>query len=166
MLQLAKDSIRSAQDRARLYANLSRKHKKFKVNDMVFLRVPSHSRGLKTYKCTKLALQVINKVAYKLDLLANVGIHHVFHVNKIKPSLGVGETLIHVEDLVELLRDEAVSGPPKPVAIVNRRQKTLRNRVLREFLIRWRGKSEEEYTWKKEVDPQKNFPNFSLQGNM
>ncbi|KAJ7553709.1 hypothetical protein O6H91_06G109200 [Diphasiastrum complanatum] len=175
MLQLAKDSIRSAQDRARHYADLSRKHKTFMVNDWVFLRVPSHSRGLKTIKCAKLAprycgpfkvIQVINKVAYKLDLPANVGIHPVFHVSKLKPSLGVGETLVPVEDLVELLRDESVSGPPEPEAIVNSRQRTLRSRVLREFLVRWRGKSEEEDTWEKEADLQKNFPNFFLQGKI
>ncbi|KAJ7559590.1 hypothetical protein O6H91_04G092400 [Diphasiastrum complanatum] len=101
------------------------------VNDWVFFRVPSHSRGLKTGKCAKLVprycgpfkvIQVINKVAYKLDLLADVGIHLVFHVSKLKPSLeGVGETLLPVEDLVEFLHDESVSGPPESEAIVNSR---------------------------------------------
>ena len=106
------------------------------------------------------------KVAYKLDLLANVGIHPVFHVSKLKPLLGVGETLVPVEDLVELLCDESMSGPPELEAIVNSRQRTLRSRVLWEFLVRWRGKSEEEDTWKKETDLQKNFPKFSLQGKI
>ena len=43
MLQIARDNIRSAQDRAKVYADKGRRKVTFDEGDMVFLKVPAQS---------------------------------------------------------------------------------------------------------------------------
>ncbi|MCO5608753.1 hypothetical protein L7F22_062968 [Adiantum nelumboides] len=89
MLKAACESIRSAQDRAKTYANKARRKVTFEKGDFVFLKVPAKSETMKTVKCDKLSpryygpfkiLKKIGDVAYKLELLESSQVHSVFHV--------------------------------------------------------------------------------------
>ena len=55
MLQIARDSIHSAQDRAKTYANKGRQDITFDEGDMVYLKVPAQLETLKMGKCEKLS---------------------------------------------------------------------------------------------------------------
>ena len=53
MHHAAKDSIRSAQDCAKMYADKGHREVTFEEDDFVYLKVPMKSESLKTGKCEK-----------------------------------------------------------------------------------------------------------------
>ena len=60
MLHIARDNIKTAQDRARFYADHNRQPRVFSPGQKVFLRVPHNSKTLFTGKCAKLALGFVD----------------------------------------------------------------------------------------------------------
>ena len=127
MLQIAKESIKSAQDRAQFYANQGRVPKEFEVEDMVYLKIPKESRGIYKGRCSKLSprfcgpfkiLKKINRVAYKLDLSEFIRIHPVFHISKLKTWIGDKDALALMEDLM-CSKDSSELSPTRPLWVVD-----------------------------------------------
>lgn len=90
MLKAARESICSAQDRAKTYDDKGRKKVTFEEGDFVFLKVPTKSETMKTGKCDKLSprycdrfkvLKKIGDIAYKLELPESSQVHPVFHIS-------------------------------------------------------------------------------------
>ena len=168
MLQIAKESIKSAQDLAQFYANQGRVPKEFEVEDMVYLKIPKESRGIYKGRCSKLSprfcgpfkiLKKINQVAYKLDLPEFTRIHLVFYISKLKSWIGDKDALASMEDL-KCLEDLSELSPARPLRVVDVRQKHLRNRMVSEYLIRWKGKSSDEDIWENKEELRQRFPDF------
>lgn len=84
----------------------------------------------------------IGEVAYELELLANNKVHNVFHVSRLKKALGHNIALS--TELPPL--DEEGKLILIPEAIIDSREHTLRKRVIREYLIKWRNLSIEDAT--------------------
>ncbi|KAJ7558156.1 hypothetical protein O6H91_04G026800 [Diphasiastrum complanatum] len=170
MLQVAKDSICSAQDRAKHYTDLKRSPRDFKVDDWVYLRIPKDSKALRTRKHYKLSTRYcgpfrivcrIGSLAYELDLQGKSTAHPVFHVSRWKLSLHDGDTVGSDEDLSHL-EDLSLSVPLEPEKVLRTRDKQLRNRSISECLIRWKGRTEDDDSWERVDNIKKNFPNFSF----
>ena len=92
MLWWACQNIRQAQDRYKKFSNEKRRPVVFEKDDLVFLRVPEHSKSLSTGPVPKLSprycgpfriIQRVGNVAYKLDLPETSQVHPVFHVIRL-----------------------------------------------------------------------------------
>ena len=94
MINIAKDSLREAQENQSKYANQHRRHLTFKIGDKVLLSAQYINnpvdRNRPTKKLTPRYLEpytisaVISPTAYKLELPTTLRIHPVFHISKLK----------------------------------------------------------------------------------
>jgi hypothetical protein len=85
-------------------------------------------------------------VTYELELPEGSKIHNVFHVSCLKKA--VGQQISTSEELPPL--DEGGQLELVPKEVLEQREPRLRNRVIRECLVRWRGLLVEDATWEGE----------------
>jgi hypothetical protein len=124
--------------------------REFEVGEWVFVRLqPYKQLSLKHQGNNKLAPKFygpyqINKrishVAYGLELLDISCIHNVFHVSCLKKVLGQHQK---VKTMLPML-DEEGRIILEPEAIIATREKKLRSRVIKEYLIKWKNLPEED----------------------
>ena len=72
--------------------------------------------------------------------------HNVFHVLRLKKA--IGQRVVPFVDLPPL--DEEGKLVLFPKAILDTEERTLRNRVIKEYLVRWRDLPMEDATWESE----------------
>ena len=170
MLQLARENVKTAQDRARFYVDHERQPRIFSEGQKVFLRVPKDSKTLSTGKCAKLGprycgpftvLKCIGSSAYRLELPEGVRVHLVFHVSRLKQLLGSQDNVVSIDDLVTL--EDLSYKPHEPERILHSRTKKLRTKQIREFKIKWMDKTIDDSTWEREDALRSLFPDFPLQ---
>ena len=85
-------------------------------------------------------------MAYELELPIDSRVHNVFHVSWLKKALGQ-----HVVPSTVLppLDDEG-KLVLVPEYIIDSRERQLRRRTIREYLVKWRDLPEEYATWEGE----------------
>ena len=85
-------------------------------------------------------------MAYELDFLEESKIHNVFHVLNLKKIVGQ-----HIAPSTEFppLDDEGI-WVLIPENILQVRERKLRNRVIREYLVKWKDFPIEDATWEGE----------------
>jgi hypothetical protein len=88
----------------------------------------------------------ISHVAYQLDLPDKSRIHNVFHVSCLKRVLGQQQK---AQTILPML-DEEGRIILEPEAIIATREKRLRSRVIKEYLIKWKNLPEEDVAWESE----------------
>eukprot|EP00253_Pinus_taeda_P029185 PITA_29185 len=88
----------------------------------------------------------IGQVAYELELPQGSKIHNIFHVSCLKKALGQQVTVI---DELPPMDDEG-HLVLQPEAIIDTRERQLRSRTVREFLVRWKNLPDEDATWESE----------------
>ena len=134
---------------------------------MVYLKVPMHSKTLKTGKCEKLSprycgpfkiLKKIGDVAYRIELLKGIKAHLVSHVSKLKRTLHPLENVVSPNILVELVKPP--STPHEPERILGFRYRRTRLRVCKEALVKWTNLDEETSTWERITMLQQKYPQF------
>ena len=85
-------------------------------------------------------------MAYKLELPADNKVHNIFHVSRLKKALGhhvvPSAVLPPLDDEGKLILI--------PEAILDFREKQLRSRAIREYLIKWKDLPIEDATWESE----------------
>ena len=162
-IQLAKQNLEEAQARQTLYANENRKEMTFKVNDSVMLStVNLRSKGRSAKLLPRFIgpykiIEVINPVAYRVDLPSSLRLHNVFHVSLLKPYL---DGTAAFPD-----REQIVRPPPEELneegdelweveEVVDKRIKKIgkgrRKRNVVEYLVKWKGYPEWENSWEPE----------------
>eukprot|EP00253_Pinus_taeda_P005241 PITA_05241 len=87
--------------------------------------------------------QRIGEVAYKLSLPPTAKIHPVFHVSCLKKVIGNNCRI--QTNLPEL--DEEGSIWLQPEQVLDTRVKQLRDRMIKEVLVKWKDTSPEDATW-------------------
>ena len=158
-LEEAQTNLTVAQNRAREYANRSRREEKYTVGDSVLLstrhiQVDAHlprklrRRFVGPYKVT----EVISDTAYRLDLPPTWRIHPVFHVDSLKRYHGSTESN----------REEQ---PPPPVIVEGEEEyeveSILRHKgqgARRLYQVLWKGYPITEASW----EPESNLQNAPL----
>ena len=93
-------------------------------------------------------LERVGKVAYRLALPPNlVSVHNVFHVSMLKKYVPDASHILEQEP-IELHED--LTYEEKPVQILDRKTKTLRNKEIPLVKVLWRNQKMEEATWERE----------------
>eukprot|EP00253_Pinus_taeda_P020391 PITA_20391 len=88
----------------------------------------------------------IGQVAYELELPQGSKIHNVFHVSCLKKALG--QHVIVTDELPPT--DDEGHLVLQPEAIIDTRERQLRSRTVREFLVRWKNLPDEDATCESE----------------
>lgn len=159
--------MKISQDRQKSYADKRRKDLHFEICDKVFLKISQMKAVVRFGKRGKLRprfigpfeiLEKIGDVAYRLALPPNfAAIHNVFHVSMLRkyvhdPSHVVSHATMEVN---KNLTYEV------PIAILDRKTHTLRNRDISLVKVQWSRHEKDEATWEREEELLAKYPEFS-----
>ncbi|XP_071906041.1 uncharacterized protein [Coffea arabica] len=98
----------------------------------------------------------VGMVAYRLELLPSLSrIHDVFHVSMLKKYYSDPS---HILQPKEIEIDESLTYEEKPVQLLDRKVKELRNKQILLVKILRRNHGVEEATWEVEEEMQKKYP--------
>ena len=101
-------------------------------------------------------LDRVGAVAYRIALPPSLsGVHNVFHVSMLRKYVS---DPTHVLSYEHLQLDQDLSYEEKPVQILDRKDKVLRNRTVPLVKVLWRNIKSEEATWELESDMQSRYP--------
>nr|GFA20751.1 putative reverse transcriptase domain-containing protein [Tanacetum cinerariifolium] len=109
-------------------------------------------------KCRSPVLEVIGKVAYKLELPKELSrVHNTFHVSNLKKChtdepLAVPLDGLHFDDELHFVEE--------PVEIVDREVKRLKRSRIPLVKVRWNSKRGPEFTWEREDQFRKKYPHL------
>ncbi|KAD5803480.1 hypothetical protein E3N88_14840 [Mikania micrantha] len=166
-LQQVKARIKAAQDRQKSYADKRRRPIEFEVGYQVLLKVSPWKGVIRFRKRGKLSPRFIGhfriiarvgKVAYRLDLPDELsGIHPTFHVSHLRKCLADDVAYVPLND-IEV--DERLNYIEKPVAIVDTKEKQLRNKMVRLVKVQWKHRKGSEATWEIEDEMKRLYPHL------
>ncbi|KAJ9563166.1 hypothetical protein OSB04_008326 [Centaurea solstitialis] len=139
--------------------------KEFNVGDKVLLKVSPWKGVIRFRKRGKLGprfigpfeiLARVGKVAYRLELPPELGrIHSTFHVSQLRKCLADESALVPIDDIQV---DERLNYVEKPVAVLERKTKTLRNKEVGIVKVQWEHRKGSEWTWEPEDEMRRNYP--------
>ena len=103
----------------------------------------------------------VGKVAYKLDLPANLGkIHNVFHISQLRSYISDPSHIIP-PDSIQLKED--LQYEERPVQILDSKVRSTRSKETRLVKVLWKNHKVEEATWELEKDIRTHYPElFSI----
>ena len=91
-------------------------------------------------------IQKIGEVAYELEILKGSKIHNVFHVSCLKKYIGrkfvISTTLPPLDDEGQLTLI--------PEKVLKTRERRLRSKTIKEYLVQWKDIPSEDATWEEE----------------
>nr|GEZ11616.1 putative reverse transcriptase domain-containing protein [Tanacetum cinerariifolium]GEZ11618.1 putative reverse transcriptase domain-containing protein [Tanacetum cinerariifolium]GEZ11619.1 putative reverse transcriptase domain-containing protein [Tanacetum cinerariifolium] len=100
----------------------------------------------------------VGPVAYTLELSEELkGIHNMFHVLNLKKCLAKWDVFIPLD---EIQLDDKLHLIEKPVKVVDREVKRLRQSRIPIVKVRWNSKRGPEYTWEHEDQIKKKYPHL------
>ena len=156
--------IQGAKDQQKRYADPKRLEREFHIGDQVFLRVRPKRSTLSLGKYKKLSprycgpYEILKKVgtqAYKLNLPEHLKVHDVFHVSLLKKYIPSPDHILNDDQIVTPTQGILQLHPNK---ILETRERTLRNRVIKDHLIQWKDFPVEDATWEEESSLLKEYP--------
>ncbi|MCO5612670.1 hypothetical protein L7F22_066939 [Adiantum nelumboides] len=165
-LLIIRDNLKRASDRQKSYADLQRSTRSFNKGEWVFLRVKPKRSSLKLRKFHNLAfkycgsfeiLKRAREQAYELSLPPHMRIHNVFHVSLLKKYVYDPLHILNHDDAI-LINQEEFQMEPEQVLEVKERK--LRHRTIREVLVKWKGYTIEDASWKNWNDLVAQFSHF------
>ncbi|KAL0544458.1 hypothetical protein IC582_019573 [Cucumis melo] len=164
-IQKIRSRMHTAQCRQNSYADVRRNDLEFEVGDKVFLKVAPMRGVVRFERRGKLSprfvgpfeiLERIGPVAYRLALPPSLStVHDVFHVSMLRKYVPDPS---HVVDYEPLEIDENLSYTERPVEVLAREVKTLRNKEIPLVKVLWRNHRVEEATWEREDDMRSSYP--------
>ena len=103
-------------------------------------------------------LERVGNVAYKLALPQELAyVHNVFHVSMLKKYISDSSHVLNHEP-IEVHED--LTYEERPVRMLAREEKVLRNKVIPLVKVLWRNHEVEEATWEREDDMKRSYPDL------
>ena len=92
----------------------------------------------------------VGKVAYRLELPEELSrIHITFHVSQLRKCIMDQEAVVSLDDIQV---DECLNYVERPVAILKRRVKIMRNKEVPLVKVQWEHRRGSEWMWEPEVE--------------
>ncbi|XP_027109547.1 uncharacterized protein [Coffea arabica] len=166
-VKLIRQRIQTAQSRQKSFADNRRNDLEFAVGDLVFLKITPLKASLMSGKWKKLQqrfvglykiIQRVGSVAYKLELPPSLSrIHNIFHVSILKkyhpdPS--------HILQPKNIEINETLTYEEKPVKLLDRKVKELKNKQTPLVKVLCRNHELEEATWEVEEAIRGKYPDL------
>jgi hypothetical protein len=139
-----------------MYADRHMVEHSFDVGDLVFLRLHPYRKSLLKKSDAKnlkphfygpyRVIRRIGDVAYELEIPEGIRIHNTFHVSFLKKALG--QQVTPSKNLPPLDEEGKLVLAPNIIFYV--REKKLRRKVIRKYLVIWRGFLAEDANWEGE----------------
>ncbi|XP_028080615.1 uncharacterized protein LOC114282169 [Camellia sinensis] len=135
---------------------------KYEVGDYVFIRVTAmkgQTRFGRKWKFTPsyiepfLILERLGPVAYRVALPP--GMHNVFHISILHGYL---RDPFHVIDYQRIVLDDDMIYEEKPIQIIDRQVKQLRNNSISMVKVEWKEHCGKEATWEQEDEMRQHYP--------
>jgi hypothetical protein len=161
-----KKNLKVSQDRKKSYANKSRTHREFKVEDHVFLKVKANRSSIKLGNCLKVVahhcgpfeiLERIGPVAYMIALPASMSAHNVFHVSLLKKYI---PNVNHVIDWNVIQVEQEGAFQVHSVCILDQKIKQLWNQSIGLVKVQWTWYGPEDATWEHEDAMWAEYPHI------
>ena len=164
-IQQVRQRLLTTQSRQKSYADRRRSELEFQVGDLVLLKVSPWKGVIRFRKRGKLGPRYIGpfrviarvgRVAYRLDLPAELGqIHDTFHVSQLRKYIADESAVVPLEDIQV---DASLNYAERPVAIVDRKIKVLRNKEVPLVQVQWQHRKGSELTWEPEREMREQHP--------
>jgi len=139
----------------------------FKVGDHVYLKVTPFKGTQRFQEKGKLSHRYVGPfrilarrgaVAYQLELPQSLStIHNVFHVSQLKKYLRVPMEATNFEGLDT---QPNLSYKERPITILDRDERKIRNKTIKFVKVQWSHHSEREATWELEDRLKNSYPNL------
>ena len=101
-------------------------------------------------------LDRVGAVAYRIAMPPSLsGVHNVFHISMLRKYVSDPTHVLSYEGL-EL--DQDLSYEEKPVHLLDKKDKVLRNKTIPLVKVLWRNSKSEEATWELEADMREKYP--------
>ncbi|GJU16549.1 putative reverse transcriptase domain-containing protein [Tanacetum coccineum] len=162
-----RERLKTARSRQKSYADKRRKPLEFQVGDRVLLKVSPWKGVVRFGKKGKLApryvgpfeiVEHVGPVAYRLKLPQELScVHDTFHVSNLKKCLAEPDVQVPLDE-IEI--DENLRFVEEPIEIVDRDVKKLKRRRIPLVKVRWNSRQGAEYTWEREDQFRKKYPNL------
>ncbi|XP_073061749.1 uncharacterized protein [Primulina eburnea] len=165
VVALIRERMKTAQSRQKSYADVRRRPLAFEVGDHVFVKIAPLKGVMRFGKKGKLSprfiepfeiLDRIGERAYRLALPPDLDkVHNVFHVSMLRK---------YVSNPIHVLRHEPLDLMPnlsyheRPVQILDRKVKVLRNKEIGIVKVLWSNHIIEEATWEPEEEMKQRYP--------
>ncbi|KAK9078373.1 hypothetical protein SSX86_002430 [Deinandra increscens subsp. villosa] len=166
-IDIVRARLKAAQDRQKSYADKRRRPIEFKEGDYVMLKVSPWKGVIRFRKRGKLSprfigpfkiLARVGKVAYQLELPDELsGIHNTFHVSYLRKCLADESAYVPLDDLVI---DDKLNYVERPIAILDRKFKRLRNKEVNQVKVQWEHRKGSDLTWESEEEMQRYYPHL------
>jgi hypothetical protein len=164
ILRELKDHIQREQNQQKVQADKHKVERTFEVGDLVYLRLqPYRQASIKRSGAEKLQPRFfgpyrvnrrVGVVAYELDLSQGSKIHNVFHFSCLKRA--IGKHITPIEELPPM--DEEGQLVLIPEEILKVKEKKLKKRSIREYLVKWKNLPMKDATWEGEQLIQETGP--------
>ncbi|KAL5566402.1 hypothetical protein UlMin_029566 [Ulmus minor] len=139
-IKLIRERMKTAQDRQKSYADKRRRPLEFQVGDSVFLKIAPMKGVMRFGKRGKLSPRYIGP----FEILEKKYVPDPTHVLEHEP--------------IEVHEDLTYEEPP--VQILDRKEKTLRNKAIPLVKVLWRNHKVEEATWEREDEMRVKYPHL------
>ncbi|KAJ9556413.1 hypothetical protein OSB04_011027 [Centaurea solstitialis] len=164
-IEMIRKRLRTAQSRQKIYADRGRSDLEFQVGDNVLFKVSPRKGVIRFRKRGKLGPRFIRpfkviarvgKVAYRLELPPELNqIHDTFHVSQLRKCLADETAHVPIDDIQV---DERLNDIERPIAILERETKSLRNKKIGLVKVQWEHRKGSEWTWESEAEMRSNYP--------
>ena len=164
-VKMIRERLKIANDRQKSYADMKRKDIRYEIGEKVFLKVSPWKKVMRFGKKGKLrprfigpyeVIEKVGPVAYRLALPPELEkIHSVFHVPMLRRYRSDPSHVVSSET-IELRPD--LTYEEKPVEILAREVKELRNKKIPLVKVLWRNHKTEEATWESEETMRHQYP--------
>ncbi|GJZ09431.1 putative reverse transcriptase domain-containing protein [Tanacetum coccineum] len=162
-----KHHLQASRDRQRSYTDKRRNPLEFQVGDKVMLKVSPWKRVIRFGKRGKLnpryigpfkILAKVGMLAYRLELPEKLSrVHSTFQVLNLKKCLSDEPLAIPLD---EIHVDDKLNFIEKPIEIMDREVKRLKQIRIPIVKVRWNSRRGPEYTWEREDQMQKKYPHL------
>ncbi|KAJ9546254.1 hypothetical protein OSB04_025961 [Centaurea solstitialis] len=148
-IEMIRERLRTAQSRQKSYADRRRSDLEFQVGDKGVVE----SVTLEGSDPVPKEGQVRPQIHWTLQELNQI--HDTFHVSQLRKCLADETAHVPIDDIQV---DERLNYIERPIAILERKTKSLRNKEISLVKVQWEHRKGSEWTWEPEAEMRSNYP--------